>query len=552
MTDEPIRGQVIPLRAGTDPVDDFEANRRPIIRIEDGQFDRVVDEVERALAEPGQGVYQRNGRLAVVGPVKRKTAKKDEEVEVSAIRQCEPDFLHRLICKAARYQKPKARGGVKDCDPPFQIAKTLAGQSMGLQLPVLRGVINAPTILQDGTLLTEPGYNAASGLLFQPGNVKFPAIPSHVTKEMAAEALGVLKELISTFPFVAGVDRSVMLSGILTALVRNSLRLAPLHGFSSPNFGTGKSLLVDSTHMIAFGRKAGVTATGDTQAEFEKRIGAALLQGEQCLAIDNALRPIGGEQLSQIITQESVRPRILGKSRSPECDTNIFVTATGINLKGTEDMTRRMLISQIDANMDNPHKRSFPEYPLDIIEQSRGKYVIAALTALKGYFDAGKPNDLKTDYAFPDWSAMVRAPLVWLGEADPALSMDEVKSEDPARILQENVMGQWHKAMGSAPVMVKEVIGRAAERTISTAPDGTVITGDLIHPEFHSVLMDIAGNGSGIDSRRLGTWISGLERTAVGNKRFIRGKKIDGYLRWKLQIAGDHGLFLAFDPDERK
>lgn len=108
-------------------------------------------------------------------------------------------------------------------------------------LPVLTGIINYPTLRPDGSILDLPGYDAQTGLLFDPQEVRFPALPRHPDRDTALRALCLLKDLISTFPLVTDADRSVALSGILTALIRRSLPTAPLHGFNAPTAGSGKS-----------------------------------------------------------------------------------------------------------------------------------------------------------------------------------------------------------------------------------------------------------------------------------------------------------------------
>ena len=75
-------------------------------------------------------------------------------------------------------------------------------------------------------------------------------------------------DLIDTFPFVAQVDRSVALSGILTALDRRSMATAPLHAFTAPVAGTGKSLLVDIIAMLATGE---IDAGDRTRAQRRRR-----------------------------------------------------------------------------------------------------------------------------------------------------------------------------------------------------------------------------------------------------------------------------------------
>ena len=148
------------------------------------------------------------------------------------------------------------------CDPPLAVVTDHAATGGRLRLPVLGGFINAPTLRADGSILDRRGYDEKSALLFEPRGVKFPSIPDRPMRAAAEAALADLIELINDFPFLAETDRSVALSAILTACVRRSLRTAPLHGFSSPVPGTGKSKLVDIACVIATDREAGVVARG--------------------------------------------------------------------------------------------------------------------------------------------------------------------------------------------------------------------------------------------------------------------------------------------------
>jgi hypothetical protein len=90
--------------------------------------------------------------------------------------------------------------------------------------------------------------------LFKPNGASFPHVPQQPSKDDAAAALTVLKDLIVSFPFVTSADRSVALSAMLTPLDRHAMETAPLHTFSSPAAGTGKSLLVDIAATLATGR----------------------------------------------------------------------------------------------------------------------------------------------------------------------------------------------------------------------------------------------------------------------------------------------------------
>ena len=82
----------------------------------------------------------------------------------------------------------------KDC--PDKIAKTLLARQQW-KLPVLAGVIQAPTLRYDGSILQNPGYDAETGLFYNPGKTLFPPIPHSPSFEEAIAAKNRLISLLS-------------------------------------------------------------------------------------------------------------------------------------------------------------------------------------------------------------------------------------------------------------------------------------------------------------------------------------------------------------------
>src|SRR5260370_42552834 len=91
------------------------------------------------------------------------------------------------------------------------------------RLPPVVGIINAPMLRADGSLLDQPGYDERTGLLYRPDGVEFEQIPDYPTRDDALPALCRLQDLISTFPFIGDADKSVALSAILSALDRRAV-----------------------------------------------------------------------------------------------------------------------------------------------------------------------------------------------------------------------------------------------------------------------------------------------------------------------------------------
>jgi putative DNA primase/helicase len=106
----------------------------------------------------------------------------------------------------------------------------------------------------DGSILSEPGYDAATQLYLAPGpGIKLPDIACKPTFDDAHDALYALEELFVEFPFVDEVDRSVALSALITPVIRSAIDVAPMHAISAPIYGSGKSFLMNTASAIATG-----------------------------------------------------------------------------------------------------------------------------------------------------------------------------------------------------------------------------------------------------------------------------------------------------------
>ena len=252
----------------------------------------------------------------------------------------------------------------------------------------------------DGSICERPGYDAASHLLFKPENQFFPTVPQYPDQVSAAVALGKLRALISSFPFVTAIDRAVALAGFLTALDRRSMATAPLIGFTAPVAGTGKSLLVDLMSILATGRLMPVLSQGRNEDEFEKRLGASLMAGDACISIDNCEAPLSGALLCQALTQGELDIRLLGYSRNIRTVMNSSLFATGNNLEIAGDLTRRCLLGSLDAGVERPELREFKG---DIVAETharRGELVAAALTVLRAWHVARERGERVTSGSF--------------------------------------------------------------------------------------------------------------------------------------------------------
>ncbi len=525
---------------------------KPQVKLVVGAMHEVVASAEQALIAMG-GTYQRGGAIVEVRDMAFTTAAGVSKGR--GIGNVEEYALLSKLSRAATFFKFDVRRGeevVADC--PMSVAMTLLQSKGHWKLPVLAAVVSAPTLRADGSLLNVPGYDKATGLLFEPTSEIYP-LDEAPDRDMALECLSALKSLISTFPFVADTDRSVALSALLTACVRRSLPTAPLHAFTAPLAGSGKSKLADIASIMATGREASVVAQGKSEEETEKRLASILISGDPVVAIDNVESALGGDFLCQVLTQQVVRARILGKSEAPELPTCVLMTATGNNMVLSGDMTRRSLLCRLDPGCERPEQRVFDFDPVERTVQNRNVYVSCAITLLRAYVVAGKPKQSNRLGSFEAWSSLVRDALIWLGEADPVASMDEVRALDPKLDAISSVLTHWHEALGGDKIAVRKAIEAACERnpfagkalnneqreglqhmtgmkTTGTPPQGY---GDFVHPDFREALMNVAGQGGFVNNRTLGRYLGSYAGRIVNGLRLVRAGTLDGSASWKVE-----------------
>lgn len=504
-----------------------------VIFLASGEIESIVNQAETALVAAGRRVYQRGGQIVAVGETPVATAS-GRQISAQRIYRVQDHALLEHLAASATWERHDGRkNAVMRTMPPMWAARTLAERAGRLTLPVLAGVIGAPTLRPDGSILDQPGYDAATCLLYDPQGVVFPAVAESPTKEDAAKALKKMLDLVSTFPFVSRSDRAVALSGLLTAAVRQSLPTAPMHAYSAPTAGSGKSLCVDLCSILATGRECGVLAQGRTEEETEKRLGAALLDGSPVISLDNCRLPVGGDLLCQLLTQTTVRPRILGRSEAPEVPTAALVAATGNNLVIEGDMTRRTLLCRIDPQLERPEERKFASHPVEIMKQDRCDYVVAALTVLRAYRVAGRPEQATPLGGFIEWSRCVRDALLWLGEADATATMSVAREMDPQLDALTSLLVQWRDTIGQGAHTSRELVARASETHANE--DGEAV---LVHADLREALMVVAGDGRVVTTRRLGRWLLTNSGRIVANMQITKGPMRDGIATWQLTVSG--------------
>lgn len=512
---------------------EIDQEQRPVIRIENGQLPTAVDEAERLLADGQSGVYQRGGALVRIVPTSSHCVPKIIPVESVYLK----DLLTR-IAAWQKYDTKKYESEPIDC--PKDIADTLLSRAMW-RIPELTRIITAPTIRQDGSILDQPGYDEETGLYLSM-QIEFPPVNQDADLNEALAALDMIRELLKGFPFVSkdgqSVSFSVMLAALLTGMVRPCLRTSPMFCFTAPKPGSGKSLLADIIAMVVTGSSASVMSQADKPDEEKKRVLSVLGEGDQVLCIDNVEKPLGGDTLCSIITQERWKDRLLNFNKTVTVDTKITVLATGNNIVLQGDLITRALVCYLDAKTDHPEERKFDVNMYQHVPEYRGILVKALLTILKAYYNSGKPNMDLTQYGrFEEWSSLIRSSIVWLGLPDPCLSRASLEDRDPIGSALRQLLVAWHSEFNNLPTTLNQAVNRA----ITLKGQG--------HDSLFEALYEISGERDSINVRRLGKLMKSFEErveTIIVNDDPVqyritsKGKDRTQKTLWAVEVKGNH------------
>lgn len=523
-----MSGEPTPIRPRAHPP---AARERPLIVLQDGTLADIVNAAQKALASAG-GIYQRGGRLVRIVHVATPTSSRGVCRSAGSLIICAvtADWLRLELARAVDFTKRVAGSDAwraKDCPP--DVANAIIANAGGWPFPVLVAIMSAPTLRPDGTLLATAGYDLRTGLFLDLAE-PFPPVPDRPTKAEAQRAIAVLREPFREFPFARPEHESVALSAVLTALIRPAMRTAPGHAFSAPTMASGKSLAGDVAALIATGRVASAMTAAPNAEEEQKRVLALLMEGEAVVMIDNVEAPLGSDVLCTVLTQQTLKGRMLGESRTLTVPTGTTTWLfSGNNLQLTGDLSTRVLLCRFDPHCERPEDRLFRINLHEWVPDNRPALVTAALTLLRGYIAAGRPPmPFKRLGRFEDWSDLVRAALVWIGLPDPVLTRDEVQAADPIKAALGSLLTAWFKECKGTAVSVATLIQTARSRAAGMHDDAALI----------NALEEIAASpGGDINARRLGKWLAKyagrieaghvLEKASSGSSALWRVRALD-------------------------
>jgi len=491
------------------------------IRLSPGAIMSAVQEMEEAFLASGPGpIYQRTGKLICLRPTGANDGCSNQPSGIEIV-PATVDMIAAWaeeICLFETYRNENWR----PCDMPRRLVELYKARPGGWLLPELKGCASSPTLRLDGSLLCTPGYDPKTGLyLIATPHVSVPERPSRSQAEQALESL---KCFFSGVPFTGQQkgDRlplSVVIASLQGAILRPVLPTVPGVGITAPAAGTGKSYLVNVISQIVTGRPVETMNVSNRPEEFRKAFGAKLFGAPPIVSLDNVESGLSGALLAQALSEPVVEDRLLCKSEMLRISPTTAIFATGNNLQIKGDLTRRFLICQLDSGVERPEDRTFRRDMLGEAKRRRDELISAALTIARYGFQMQDQGHHRGFPGFQDWYRLVARPLVDLGLPDPVDSLALARETDTEQEELETLMAAWWAKYGDQVVTCNGVVATAC-------PD--------LEEAIKAVASDLRGEPC---TQRLGRYLQRVQNRLVAGKRFVRLRKSEIGVRWRLEAV---------------
>lgn len=508
---------------------------RPRVSIEgDGDLARNTEDLEHALLVAHAPIYQRANELVRVidGEAPRRGLQRDPAAPL-IVRFTDVSLQVEATRHVEFVKRDRRSREARRVDCPLSLARALR-ERRAWAFPQLAGVVEHPIVLPDGRVLSTNGYDEATGLLFRAAPDTYNTVDANPTRADAMAALARLRKLLAGFPFVDEDDEAVAVALLITPFVRPILATAPAICVNAPAPGTGKSFLVRLASILASGREPALMTVAEDPAELKKVLFAALLQGDEHIALDNVVGVLDSPALCALLTSPRYQDRVLGASETVGLPTATLLTINGNNVTLAGDLTRRVLECRLDARCERPAERRFDFDPIEEVRALRPDFVADAVTVLQAYAQHGELVEVAPFGSFEDWSRMVREPLMWLGMADPCASLRHLEDEDPERAALRAMLSAVGAVMGDREWRVGDLLAAIESRRQADLDSVRVVPPEA-QEALREALRTVAERNGELSAKAAGRWLRRVAGRVLGRARFVKVRDSDIGIVWRRQ-----------------
>jgi hypothetical protein len=323
-------------------------------------------------------------------------------------------------------------------------------------LPELTQVVSIPIVTSQGRLITEPGYDAESGIYYAAEPGCLPQINSAATKEDALEALKWINdEILVDFPFADDASKAAAISVAILPFVRHLINgQTPLYLLEKPTAGTGATTLGLALCYPFTGKEIPVTTWTSHEDERRKQITAHLASGGGPIFYDNMSGYINSDVLASALTIKNWSDRILATSKQVEFPINSIWLATGNNPEFHAQILRRIASIRLVTLLEDPSQRSGWRHAdlLDWVSKHRKEFVEKILTIVMAWLNLGMPLfQGKPLASYVSWSSVMGGILEFLEVPGFLANVDMKKAamDNETQVIREFIEGWWEDCEGS-------------------------------------------------------------------------------------------------------
>jgi len=384
--------------------------------------------------------------------------------------QANETIIRYHLGKAATFIRYDTEGNAHNSLPPLDLCRNILVAGEDWSFPSLSGIVEAPTLRPDFTVISTPGYDAKTGLYFEPSRgLKIPPVPEHPTDGELQDAVDLVQEPLCDFLFVDQPSRANMTAAILLTCLRDAIPgPVPLTLVTKPQPGCGGSLSIDSVAIIATGWPAHVTQapTRDPE-EWGKLLTSLLLSGERYIIFDNVDHTLESEKLASFLTTMDWKARILGQSETIHLQNRTICFVNGNNCRVGGNLARRIVPVLLDSPQARPWLRDTGKFKhpklKEWVAENRGRIIAAILTIVRGWVDASKPDapDAVCLGSFESYSHIMSSLLSFMGIKGFLGNLDDLYEKlDADTPVWANFFSVWLNELGPEPITVADLVSR--------------------------------------------------------------------------------------------
>ena len=543
-----------------------DRGNRPLIVVNRLEEFEVNEAAVEALARL-PNIYQRFGNLVRVVDATRLRPGELGTYTVPEIQLIAVQLLRDLFTRAVRWfeeriDRETKQPGLVPTHPPDWSVKAVHVWRNWQHIRPLYHVSEIPVIFPDGTIVSAPGYDERTGILYLP-RTEFPPVPEVPTQEDVRAAAAKLLDIVSEFPFETPERRSAWLAALLTPIARWAFAgQTPMFMLDANQAGSGKGLLLKVIGWIALGHDMDFLTATNNEEEERKRITAKILGGATMVLIDNIGTTFGSATLEALLTTGTWSERLLGSNDAPRLDVWIIWYGSGNNIQYTRDDTRRRICAiRLLSDDERPEERTDFKYDLEqYTTENRGQLVATALTMLRGWIRSGKraaelPEWGGTWGSFNGWDEVVRGAIVYAGLPDPigakATKDASAKAGTGLRELIEGLEEATKELGQNGEVRATQILDALTENDEWRRADKTVAIRFKNLRAAFSMLVPKLPQGHLPNQYQIGTLLGRFKGKPIYGRR-IMVRELDGNNFWRVETVPRKGQEHDLDGDIKR